>query len=203
MIEKLRKVLKPNCSNAMTVIFRPDCVGPHNNGIIIETNHLSGRKMVRNCTDIDDAVRSDYRHSVFGECFQISLNGFGGAPKIFIRNLKSDLNGSKIIRLTNSEPENQIFGATMEFMNKGNIPGFVSVQTIMKGILIMTWNDNYLKLGCTRSETFHSLGNRSDIKRNGKVDLGEKGWKKLFRNVVPEVEQANELSAMSNRSNLA
>ncbi|KAL0278199.1 UNVERIFIED_CONTAM: hypothetical protein PYX00_000087 [Menopon gallinae] len=106
-IEKLRKVLKPNCSNAMTVIFRPDCVGPHNNGIIIETNHLSGRKM-------------------------ISLNGYGGAPKIFIRNLKSDLNGSKIIRLTNSEPENQIFSATMEVINKGNIPGFVSVQTIMK-----------------------------------------------------------------------
>lgn len=106
-MQKIRKILKPDTPLQIRIAFRPDTVGPHHNALLIETNSLSPKTM-------------------------ISLNGYGGNPDIFIRNTKSDLNGHKMIKLHNVSPEQQIFSNSLEFFNKGSVPGFVSIRPLMK-----------------------------------------------------------------------
>lgn len=45
-LQKLRKVLKPDVPQQLTISFRPDAVGPHHNVIVIETNNASSKNMV-------------------------------------------------------------------------------------------------------------------------------------------------------------
>ena len=59
---------------------------------------------------------------------KILLNGMGGSPNLFINNIKSDLNGAKMIVLQNSSNA-QFFNRNLEFKNTGRIPGFILIKT--------------------------------------------------------------------------
>ncbi|KAK6617265.1 hypothetical protein RUM44_005596 [Polyplax serrata] len=110
-VQKIRKMLKPDCPFNLTVAFRPDFLGPHYNALFIETNRLTRKKM-------------------------ILLNGIGGMPNLFIGNLKSDLNGTKMIVLQGSSSGCQLLSNTLEFKNGGRIHGFVLIKSNSKAITL-------------------------------------------------------------------
>lgn len=54
-------------------------------------------------------------------------------PNLFIGNLKSDLNGTKMIVLQGSSSGCQLLSNTLEFKNGGRIHGFVLIKSNSKG----------------------------------------------------------------------